>query len=49
MFGGGMQIRNRLRDVLTDDQLPPVDYPEGPMQNWDDFYTGAIDALIERY
>lgn len=49
LLGGGMQIRNRLRDVLRDEQLPPVEYPEGPMRNWDDYYMGALDELMERY
>jgi hypothetical protein len=53
-LGGGMSIRNRLRDQLTDMELPVMtkdhegkDY--GPSQNWDDYYTGAIDELLERY
>jgi hypothetical protein len=48
MFGGGMQIRNRLRDVMTDDKLLPVPYDHGPSQNWDDYYTGALQELMER-
>src|SRR5262249_463557 len=50
----GMAIRNKLRDVMTDDQLPiiaidhkgnPYGVPDGS-QNWDDHYTGAIDELL---
>ena len=54
LLGGGMQIRNRLRDQLTDMELPIVRVDHegksyGPSQNWDDYYTGAIDELLERY
>lgn len=49
MFGGGMQIRNRLRDILKDDDLPPVAYRGGAFfRNWDDYYMGALDELMER-
>ena len=49
-WGGGMQIRNRLREMLTDEELPPVKYEDGnEYRNWDDYYTGAIDELLERY
>lgn len=53
MFGGGMQIRNRLRDVLTDDKLLPVEYKDGNgaitySRNWDDYYTGALQELMKR-
>lgn len=51
-FSGGMQIRNRLRDVLRDDDLPLLQTNrEGEPYNgryWDDFYTGAVDELLER-
>lgn len=44
MFGG-MGIRNLLREKgFTDDQLPKVAYPHGEAQNWDDFYTAALEA-----
>jgi hypothetical protein len=54
LLGGGMQIRNRLRDQLTDAELSVVttDHegkPYGPSRNWDDYYTGALDELMERY
>lgn len=47
----GMQIRNRLRDILKDDDLPGVQYPDTPelMHNWDDFYYGAIHELLEAH
>lgn len=53
-FTAGMAIRNKLREVLTDDKLPVVTQSEngdeyGPSQNWDDYYTGALDELLERY
>lgn len=50
-WGGGMQIRNRLREVLLDEELPGVEYEGCPdlMKNWDDYYTGALDELLERY
>ena len=44
-FGTGMAIRNRLRDVLKDDQLPSIG-TGGTQGNWDDFYIGAIHALV---
>jgi hypothetical protein len=48
---GGMAVRNILRDIIKDDQLPPVRYEtEGSItmaQNWDDYYTGALDQLLE--
>lgn len=53
-FGGGMAIRNRLRGQLTDIELPEITIdhegkPYGPSKNWDDYYTGALDELLERY
>lgn len=46
-FGTGMVVRNWLRDVMIDDKLPPVRQPNGEMgQNWDDFYQGALHALV---
>jgi len=42
----GMQIRNACRDILTDDDLPPVKYDDGnEYQNWDDFYFGMLQQL----
>ena len=53
MFGGGMSIRNRLRERLTDMELPTVETNhEGESyrsKNWDDYYTGALEEWLERY
>jgi len=53
-FSGGMAVRNILRDQLLDQELPVVTEdqygkPYGPSHNWDDYYTGALDELLERY
>lgn len=49
-FGTGMMIRNRLRDVMLDDQLPQIRLPNGQLgQNWDDFYLGALHALVQSH
>ena len=46
-FDIGMQVRNALRAVLLDDQLPEVTYPDGKKyRNWDDFYMGALEDLV---
>lgn len=46
---GGMAIRNLLRDVLKDDELPEAPYPDGKsFTNWDDYYTQAIEASRRR-
>jgi len=51
-FGAGMQVRNILRQRLTDDELPEVirdrDGKPYGSHNWDDYYTGALDELLER-
>lgn len=47
-LGGGMRVRNRLREVLTDEKLPAVKYGELDAHNWDDYYQGALDELLER-
>lgn len=49
-FYGGMAVRNALRDVMKDDELPGVPYPrqDDLVKNWDDYYTGAIDELLEQ-
>ena len=47
---GGMQVRNKLREVMSDDQLPEVEYEDtGPVKNWDDFYLGALMELTDRF
>lgn len=44
----GLMIRNILRAVLRDDELPEVVQLKGGVtRNWDDFYTGALEALVE--
>lgn len=49
MFGG-MAIRNALRAVAKDAELPEVQYEEGgAYRNWDDFYMAALrQALLPR-
>lgn len=37
--GVGMAVRNKLREVLTDERLPAG--------NWDDYYRGALYALCQ--
>lgn len=42
-FSGGMGVRNYLREIIKDDELPFAPYPNGQSyQNWDDFYQRAI-------
>jgi hypothetical protein len=52
-FSAGMAIRNRLRDQFTDMELPVIETNMAGepynAQNWDDYYTGAIDEFLERY
>lgn len=46
-FGIGMWVRNRLRGVMTDDKLPLIRQSSGSLaKNWDDFYIGALHALV---
>lgn len=51
-FHAGMQIGNILREQLTDDKLPEVvmDHEGKPYgsRNWDDYYIGALDDLLEK-
>ncbi len=47
-FDGGMQVRNHLRTHVPDGALPEVRQPDGHMaRNWDDYYMGAIHAILE--
>lgn len=47
-LGGGMSVRNRLREILLDGDLPAVVQPDGAdARNWDDFYMGAIQEMLE--
>lgn len=44
MFAG-MGVRNLLREVVRDGELPPAPYPGGEEQrNWDDYYVQALEA-----
>jgi hypothetical protein len=49
-FSGGMSVRNTLRDVMKDDELPGVKYDhlEGDHEysNWDDYYMAALRQAI---
>jgi hypothetical protein len=38
-FGGGMAVRNCLRDVLLDENLPRD-------KNWDDYYMGCLREIL---
>jgi hypothetical protein len=47
-LGNGVFVRNVLRRQLRDGELPPVIYPGGfPTTNWDDYYLGALQELVE--
>jgi hypothetical protein len=46
-FSGGMGVRNILRDVMKDDELPKVKYDSGyEYSNWDDFYMAALRQAV---
>lgn len=46
-FDGGMAVRNALRDVMRDEELPRIDYGNGFYeQNWDDFYMAALRQAV---
>lgn len=50
-FSTGMAVRNVLREVIKDDELPPVTYdhydPPVQAQNWDDYYVGVLNEAIQ--
>lgn len=46
-FYSGVTVRDILRQVMADDELPPISYADGPSCNWDDYYTGALDEVLE--
>lgn len=54
-FAAGMAIRNLLREVVKDDELPWSKSVDAKghvcvdVGNWGDFYYGAIHELAERY
>lgn len=45
-FFGGMAIRNLIRGVMRDEELPGVYYAwastDEPIRNWDDYYVQAL-------
>jgi len=42
-------IRRELRAALPDNRLPAVVYPSGEIRHeWDDFYRGALNDMIEQ-
>jgi hypothetical protein len=48
-FSNGMYVRNILRRHVRDGELPPVISPGGlPSTNWDDYYLGALQELVEK-
>jgi hypothetical protein len=48
-FSNGAGVRNILRRYVRDGELPPVIYPGGfPCTNWDDYYLGALQELVEK-
>jgi hypothetical protein len=44
-----MGIRNLLRDVIKDDELPPVSYGDDQMRNWDDYYVEVLEEAAGCY
>jgi hypothetical protein len=49
-FFAGMSLRNVLREVIKDDELPPVDYGDGmDYQNWDDYYVRVVEEAAGLY
>lgn len=45
-FGTGMAIRNLLREVILDEELPVVHYGAHEARNWDDWYHGVLEKLV---
>ena len=45
-FGTGMAIRNLLREVIKDEELPVVYYGAMEARNWDDWYHGVLEELV---
>ena len=43
-FAAGMAIRNILRQVMPDCDLPPRE--SGEQSNWDDYYYGCLDETV---
>ena len=46
-FGWGMSIRNLLRSVIKDNELPPSvwDVNKGD-HNWDDYYGAVVEVAV---
>lgn len=46
--GWGTGVRNHLRKLMKDDELPSAPYPDGrgEYKNWDDYYVQAIEAAV---
>lgn len=43
-FGFGMGVRNVLREVVKDDELPPLRHFDGRFySNWDDWYVEVLE------
>lgn len=47
--GFGTAIRNILREIIKDSELPPVDYDGEPMKNWDDWYIKVLEEAAGCY
>lgn len=48
-FTTGMNLRNYLRETITDRELPSFDeyYGEGTnVRNWDDYYMHALEVAV---
>lgn len=46
----GVMLRNYLRRVVRDDQLPAAPYPNGmSYTNWDDFYLQALKEAVSEF
>lgn len=47
-FGMGMNVRNLLREVIKDDELPPVEYDKfEEYRNWDDYYIPVLEEAAD--
>lgn len=42
-FFMGMGVRNLLREIIKDEELPPVDYGGESYSNWDDYYIPVLE------
>ena len=48
-FGAGMGVRNLLRDIIKDEELPPVPYGDESYSNWDDYYVEVLEEAAGCY